>query len=1044
MSEQNFHVYKSSAGSGKTYTLVREYLTIALESDNATRYRNILAITFTNKAAAEMKERVTKYLKLFAEPEKIKGGEAEMFNYLCEELRISEDVLKTRSLNALKSILHNYSDFNITTIDKFILRIIRSFSIDLKLPYNFEIELDGDALLNLAINNLISEAGKNKSLTAFLVNYIKQLADNDESWDIQTSLLKIAKLTLNEGAESNIAKLKTYDLEQFVKVKEEAYKEIKLYEDFIHHRLDLGKKHIENHQLTADYFKGKSAGSVWSYFNKKVDNKSITEPAGASTVKNFDHEDWTHKDNAASSAMVDAIQPECLRLYNEIEEKKEKEASKYIVLKNIHNQLFQLGLLNEIEKQITLLKEEKNFIHISEFNKKVAEIVIEQPIPFIYERIGEKFSNYLIDEFQDTSVLQWQNLLPLVDNSLAYNNKNLIVGDTKQAIYRWRGGDVDQFAYLPKSPHFADHPIISERLASIERQYQNFNLVNNYRSLPNVIEFNNLFFETLLAKLPFDFSDYYSDYKQIAGGNKNGGYAQVEILSPDEYEEETYKNILLTINDCLSRGHQLSDIAILSRKNKILTEIASYLTQQGIPVISSESLNLSQSPHVNFLTYIFRIIHAPNDTEAYLKACNYLDKDGKVDYYDIFQKEKLISEKFEIFLSEHLRIKLPEISGSSLYESFEEIIATFGISKNDPFVQTFLDVVLQHSKDSNASEFIQYWEDKKSKLFIASPDNVDAVSLMSIHKSKGLEFNIVLLPFSNNKTNEDDFFWLDTEELNINISTTLARRNKALENTPYAENLNQEVKKSLLDNLNVAYVAVTRAAKELYITIKDVPKKEEVNSVEKFFFPLTEVLQQEGDTYYLGEKTIGSTTQKEKSTDDLKEFKSSPWKDKIKLSFSAPKIWNVPETSDDKFASLDPRKFGNLIHHVFAKTGKDGDANLVIRKMIEEGLIDQVDQSNIERQVQCALNLEPLKSIWKNGQHLIEKEIITPDGSSYRPDRVISYENKVYLIDFKTGAESKKDQKQIKFYNKLLGTLNFSSIENYLIYTEEEKVIKVE
>jgi len=189
--DKNFHVYKSSAGSGKTYTLVREYLSIALESENSSRYRNILAITFTNKAASEMKERVTKYLKLFVDPSKISGGEKEMFFFLCETLEIDEQELSTRAFKTLQSILHNYSDFNITTIDKFILRIIRSFSFDLQLPYNFEVELDGDGLLNMAINNLIAETGKDKKLTAFLVNYIKQLADSDESWDIQRSLLDI-------------------------------------------------------------------------------------------------------------------------------------------------------------------------------------------------------------------------------------------------------------------------------------------------------------------------------------------------------------------------------------------------------------------------------------------------------------------------------------------------------------------------------------------------------------------------------------------------------------------------------------------------------------------------------------------------------------------------------------------------------------------------------------------------------------------------------------------------------------------------------------
>lgn len=1050
MSEHNFHVYKSSAGSGKTYTLVREYLSVALESENPSRYRNILAITFTNKAASEMKERVTKYLKLFSDPSTVSGGEKEMFFFLMEELKINEKELSKRAFQTLQSILHNYSDFNITTIDKFILRIIRSFSFDLQLPYNFEVELDGDGLLTLAINNLIAETGKDKKLTAFLVNYIKQLADSDESWDIQKSLLNIAKLSLNEGSDLNITKLKEFTLEHFVKVKEETQVEINNYEKYISGRLDQGKELIQSKNLVANEFQGKSAGSVWAYFNKKKETKTYSDAAAGKTLGYFDAEEWHHKSTPEAAAVIAELKPELLKFYTEIEEFKSKNSSEYIVLNNINKQLFQLGLLNEIEKQILIIKEEKNFIHISEFNKKVAEIVIEQPIPFVYERIGEKFNNYLIDEFQDTSVLQWQNLLPLVENSLAYNNKNLIVGDTKQAIYRWRGGDVDQFAYLPYSPHFADNPIIQERTETLTRQFQAFNLNKNYRSLPNVIGFNNILFESLLAILPFDFSDYYDDYAQIAGGNKTGGYAEICFVEKDNYDDNTFDEILATVKDCLSRGIRLKDIAILARKNQLLSITAEFLTNNGIPVISSESLSLNKSAEVNFLVYVFRIITNPNDTEAYLKAANYLKEQSKIDYFDMFADSKKVGIKFVQYLKENFDIELPRISGLSLYESFEEIIFTFKISKSSPFIQTFLDVVNKHSKDSNSSEFISYWEDKKHKLFIASPENIDAISLMSIHKSKGLEFDVVLLPFANNKGMEDRFFWINTEKLDINLTTSLATRNKALEKTEYADSFIAEKKKALLDELNTIYVAVTRAAKELYIFVKetrsekDMKKALEINNIEKFFLPVLDHLVQKEERYQFGEKLqLQPANQDTQIKTEKLELETGGWRDKIKLSFSAPSIWNVPENSEESFFDKDPRNFGNLVHNIFARLDNQCKVEETIQSMIEDGLIEQSNQNLLFDLISNSLLLEPLPKVWKSGKHIIEKEIITPEGTSYRPDRVIQFESITYLIDFKTGSIKEKDKKQIRYYAKLLASLDFKNIKSFLIYTEENQSIEV-
>ncbi len=1039
----NFLVYKSSAGSGKTYTLVKEYLSIALESKTPERYKNILAITFTNKAAEEMKDRVTQYLKAFSYPENLNGGESLMFDNLTKDLSIDKEELKKRAFKMLQSILHNYSDFNITTIDKFILKIIRSFSFDLQLPYNFEVELDSEALLNQAINNLLSETGKDKRLTAFLINYIKQLAQDDESWNIQNSLLKVAKVSMNEDALPHLKKLQNLKLEDFTRIKGNIGKDIKIYENFVRSKTLLGKEKLIQANIYPDILKGKTKVNIWAYFNKKIDSTSFENEATPKYFENIEKEEWGGK--GFEGTLDTEVCADLRSLFFEIEDFKKENINSYVLKSNIYKNLLQLGLLNELEKQINSIREEQNFIHISEFNKKVAEIVVEQPIPFIYERIGEKFNNYLIDEFQDTSILQWQNLLPLIENSLAYNNKNLIVGDAKQAIYRWRGGDVDQFALLPEAPQFKENTIIQERIQTLKRQYNPKNLTSNYRSTKEIIEFNNLFFAELLNKLPDFFNPYYSEFQQEIGLDKSGGYAQIKVLEKKDYEDNTLSEILTTINDCIARGKALKNICILTKKNKDLTLIAEFLTQHEIPVISNESLNLNQSDEVNFLVSLFSAIMNPENIEGIIHVSAYLNKQKPINYFEIFSDSRKAFENLEFTLKNFYNITLPGISGLSLYESFEELVSIFNFDKSNPFIQTFFDVVKKQAPLLNSSEFIEYWSEKRDSLKIASPQNVDAVTLMTIHKSKGLEFPIIIMPFANTPPNRDAWLWLNTNSEEFGIGSSLTKNSQKMLKTDFSEQSEKEKLKIKLDELNVTYVALTRAAEETFIIISEEKKPHEIKGVETFFHQvLPKLNEEENNTFTYGKKTI-----EEKDNQTIKckkegvKLKNSNWRDKIKISFSAPTIWGVPENSEESFISNDPRRFGNLIHTVFAKLNKELNVDETIEKMFNEALIDKPDIDTIKKIIESTLALSPLNEIWKEGKHIIEKEIITSSGESYRPDRIIKHKGNSYLIDFKTGEEKSKDQKQIQNYASLLSELKLSNIKSYLVYTDRSKIKQI-
>ncbi|MBI35830.1 MAG: hypothetical protein CMP67_10770 [Flavobacteriales bacterium] len=1035
----NFLVYKSSAGSGKTYTLVKEYLLIALSTSNSDRYKNILAITFTNKAASEMKDRVTSYLKVFTSSNIISGGESLMFNSLKNELDLSDEKLKQRAFKMLQSILHNYSDFNITTIDKFILRIIRSFSFDLKLPYNFEVELDSDSLLNQAINNLLAEAGKDKKITAFLVNYIKNLAKNDESWNIQSGLLKVAKVSLNEDALPHLKKIQNLKLDDFSRIKESLRQEIQNYEEFILNKYKRGKELLQNNEILPIQLKGKSKKNIWAYFNSKKTKKTFEEKAADSYFDYIINEDWCNKGFEQSIPIE--VQEELRETFVQIEDYKQQYSGDYILKHNVHKHIFQLGLLNELEKKVNQIREEQNFIHISEFNKKVAEIVIQQPIPFIYERIGEKFDNYLIDEFQDTSILQWQNLLPLLENSLAYNNKNLIVGDAKQAIYRWRGGDIDQFTLLPDTPHFKENEIIQERIKTLKRQFNPQHLEYNYRSKKEVIEFNNLFFRELLNKLPEYFKPYYNEYEQKIGIEKTGGYAQIKVLPNLSDEDTTLNYILDSINDCLKRGKELNEIAILTRKNNELTLIAEFLTQHKIPVISNESLNLNQSKEINFLVNFYACILDNNNIEAIVQSCKFLNTLQPLDYFSIFNSKHPIYETFKHIIESQYRIQLPSVTGISVYEIFEELILAFKINKSDPFIQTFLDLVREKSSRINGADFVDFWMDKKESLKIASPQKIKAVTLMTIHKSKGLEFPIVILPFANKPPNRSSWLWLKTDKEKIGIGSALTLNSNKLLNTTFSKESEEEKLKGMLDELNVIYVALTRAENEIYVSIKEEKDSDSIKGVEKYFHQVLPKLNEEDENIF----SYGKKTSSVKPTDKTLEQKPIPeknltagdWRKKIKMSFSAPKIWDVPKTSEEHFPAMTPKTLGNIIHDAFANLKHSSEVESVIHQMFEEGFIEKDKKDLITSALVKTLKLKPIHEIWDLGDHIIEKEIITKEGISYRPDRIIQHNSITYLIDFKTGEEKKSDKKQILNYESLLKELNFTNVQSFLIYTDK-------
>ena len=546
-----FVVYKSSAGSGKTFSLVKEYLKRIIPEPE--KFRNVLAITFTNKVANEMKERVLKNLLGLS---KIASGQITretgiILEELVRETSLDESAVSGKAAAALELILHNYSDFAICTIDSFSHRIIRTFARDFGLPLNFNVEIDSDELFRTAIDLLLERAGRDEALTTLLVKFLESRLDEERSWNIDVQLMEFAKILLDEDAGLHLDKLKHLSLQDFHRITTSIYEQIRQYENSIRtiagNACDLIRKN--NIPVTAFYY-GKQGIGAW-FANLVKDVYNNLEPN--SRVRDTIEKDiWSGaKADPVDKKNMERIKNELKNCYDNIMTCSESSRSRYYLLKNLTRTLFPLTLLNEIEKVLDGFKKKNNIVHISEFNKRISAFIMNEPVPFIYERLGEKYHHLMIDEFQDTSVMQWQNLLPLIENSLAYGYFNMVVGDGKQAIYRWRNGDAGQLTMLPLIAGSDKDSLLTQRQKILSSQFAVRQLDSNFRSKAEIVEFNNSFFSCICNLISEPYRQVYGDLEQKYDRKNTGGYISLEFIDKNEggYKKNTLPRILTIIRE---------------------------------------------------------------------------------------------------------------------------------------------------------------------------------------------------------------------------------------------------------------------------------------------------------------------------------------------------------------------------------------------------------------------------------------------------------------------------------------------------------------
>lgn len=1069
-------IYKASAGSGKTFRLSLEYLKLLFLSP--LNYKRILAVTFTNKATAEMKNRILSELNKLAKGEK--SGYREI---LKNDLNLNDTLLQQKANESLALLLHDFSKFSVSTIDKFFQKIIRSFTRETGIQPGYSIELNQKEILSQVIDELLIDLDKNTELKEWLSDLASNKIEQGGKWDFKDDIHHLAGEIFKEEYKAFDSELiKKMSDKEFLRNYIKSLHEIKSnFEKYLTENASKAIDIIVKLGLTPDDFKWGKAG-VPGYFYKIVE-KSEFEP-GKRAISGVDSiDDWFKKDSPKKDIIENALHnglfgllSESVNFYNE---NQINYNSSINILKYIHT----LGILTDISVKLREYCQEQNMFLISDAAKLLQIIIDNNDAPFIYEKAGSIYRYFMIDEFQDTSKTQWHNFKPLVGNSLAQGNKNLLVGDIKQSIYRWRNSDWKILSDEVQNDFAAFSP-------------ESRSLLTNWRSKKSIIDFNNSVFcyssQIIQEQFNSDFDDissaenpykskiseaYHDVYQHLPNENQNtDGYVQHDFIlesQVDSWRDEIKDRVVKTIENLQDKGFNLNDIAILVRSGKDGQEIANLLiekknqgpTQYRYDFISGDSLYIANSSLVRFIIAVAEYILDPeNDINLSFIAyefSQYLNSEITENLHDILRNYKP-AEKEErlqkLFPSEFIQ-SADQLKQLPIYELIDRIVRIFELNKLKselPYLQAFLDIVLDFSKSKTADlhTFINWWNDEGQSKTLQISENQDAIRIITVHSSKGLEFKNVIIPFCNwnidHNSNKTNILWCKSPEAPFNqLDLIPVGYSQQLINTVFCNDYLKEKLHAYVDNLNLLYVALTRAEINLFLfsPLKESNKKiKHVGDLlyftyknyqnfpaEKPLIGFSEGWNEQTKTFSYGE--LAPAREHKKSLPEqiaLEQYESFDVKNKLRLKLHDTSFFTGQEGAFEKI------NHGKVMHQVFENIKTQDDIPLAIEKLIFEGKISPDEKQTLRDKINETFKNEQIKSWFSSGWNIkTEEEIILPGGKTFRPDRVISNNEKVVVIDFKFGEqETEKHHKQVKTYMDVLKNMYNKQVEGYLWYVD--------
>jgi ATP-dependent exoDNAse (exonuclease V) beta subunit len=1023
--ESSFKIYNASAGSGKTYALSKAYLKIVLSSPRS--FKRILAITFTNKAVNEMKKRILDSLFTFSKTTSLKEA-SPLFIDVMEELGMTQESLKNLSKTTLRELLHNYAFFDISTIDKFTHRLIRTFAKDLKISQNFEVVLDTELLLDEAVSRVIAKAGEDMELTKVLMDFALEKIDDNRSWDIAFDLTKIGKLLFNESNISHIKNLENKSIANFTALKKNISNAISTYQKEIITNANLSLELIEsNHLVFSDF-----SSSYFPKFLTKIAEGNLNQDFKSAWKQNFETKPLYNKScKEPTKSTLDSLQAEFSVIFREIEQK----LMRFNFLQNAYRNLVPLTLLNAIQKEIKSIQKEKDQLSISEFNTIISNEIKNQPAPFIYERLGEKYQHYFIDEFQDTSQMQWNNLIPLIGNALESENEQgqtgslFLVGDAKQAIYRWRGGEAEQFLELAT---------LQTNPFSVQGETRM--LPRNYRSHDEIVHFNNTFFQSISSFLEHPkYRMFFEEGNRQDTNHKEGGYVKLSFL--EDTDDAAYGlKTMRHITESLSQGFDFKDICILVRKKKHGVLLANHLMKEAVPIVSSESLLLSSSPKVKFLISLARHTLQPNEAELNYDVLHFLASEQKDTHTFI---EANLKELEKLLLNSYgFNGKL--FRESAIYDGMEHAIKVFDLVPNsDAHLTAFMDVIFEvQQKDGvDIQSFLTYWDKKGKKLSISTPETTNAVQIMTIHKSKGLEFPVVIFPYANTYIFEEiePKLWATVAPSSFSgFKELLLSKKQELREYGEQEALlfDEEQQKLHLDAFNLLYVALTRAETSLYIISEKDLNKDGSHKPNYFSGLFIHFLQSKGlwdkstEDYTFGElpkRLVVKNT--ERTHLEIPYCYTHRNRASFKILTKAGMLWD--STQEEAI------KKGNTIHYILSQIHSYKDVEDAMKIALQKGFIMSDELARIKDKVLQVVTHPKLMPLFVEENTVFnEKEILLANGQKLRPDRVVLINNKASILDYKTGRRNSAYKEQVLSYANALETMGYMVDKKIIVYID--------
>ena len=1065
-------VYKASAGSGKTFTLATEYIKLVVE--NPQSYRNILAVTFTNKATEEMKMRILSQLygiwKQLPDSEKY-------LQVICEKTGLDEAFVSERAGMALSNLLHNYNYFRVETIDTFFQRVLRNLARELDLTANLRIGLNDYQVEELAVDQLIEDLKTTDVLLQWLLKYIMETISDDKSWNVIEKIKSFGK-NIFKDEYKNVSSLLQQKLEEpsFFEHYTTCLKEIRKAAE--ERMKDLARQFfdtLKSEGFTIDDFSYGKSG-VCSLFLKLQDGIFDESIVGKRVTDSLGYpEKWCKKTHPRKEQIYILADTSLGSILRTAMEERPRQWRLYQSADITLRHLSQLRLLDSIEKKVRELNEGANRFLLSDTQQLLHALIDGSDTPFIFEKIGTQLQHIMIDEFQDTSTVQWQNFKVLLSEAMSQEgSENLIVGDVKQSIYRWRSGD---WRLLND---------IQTQFPSPEAQLDIRTLGTNYRSQRNIIEFNNIFFRTA-AQLEYmavqdnpeatALQRAYDDVEQTVPDElENNGLINIQLLPADDYQEKTLAGIVDIVCKLRDKGVKPSEMAILVRTNIHIPLIADHFTKHlpDIRIVSDEAFRLDASVAVNLLVEALHLITHPQDTLAkanIVKLYQYYVLETKVADNELLLSNRPLDELLPEAYIQHFE----ELKSLSLYELTERLYMIFELHRlegQSAYLCAFFDQLLNFTSENatGIDAFVSEWEEDLCSKTIQS-DEINGIRLLSIHKSKGLEFAHVIIPFCDwqlEKT-QGNILWCRPDEVPFDDLPIVPVDSapKQLMGTIYEDDYQREHLQNTVDNLNLLYVAFTRASQSLFVIGKRNAPKSRSMLIEQVL-PL--IVQEKAEATLSGIDNENDAIRFTYGTlipQKVKVHKDSPnpFLQKITpvginiLTFDNPLSFRQSNRSKDFIALQDEEndelqqrqyiQMGSILHQVFSTIRTAADIDSALKRLQLEGVLydEQVTADKVAAMLRKRLQNSRVADWFSDRWTLFnECTILTVEDGNIverRPDRVMTNGKEWVVVDFKFGSPKDEYHDQVCEYMELLAEMGHTNIKGYLWFVYSNKIEEV-